>query len=367
MASVRVVHLSSVHPRHDVRVFHKEAVSVAKNYETFLVLADGEGNAVKGNVSIVDVGRPKSRIVRLLLTTWLVFFKAYALKASLYHFHDPELIPMALILKLLGKKVIFDMHENTDLQLLEKPWIPTLVRRPLSKVYSVCERIACSCFDHVVVPQYVMKDKYKLGSKTTVICNFPSSYENDAILSDGSRFELIYSGSVSNARGFENMLSLIEELIGFDSRYVLKIAGKLSENQIKKVDNSIASENIYLLGYLTKEELYRAYSTAGFGLILFNNVGQYGMAYALKLFEYMQNGLLVVMPNFGDWLTFNEDYQAGITIDPSNSKEIASQIHALSDEDLASIRASNKRLVSEVFTWSSQENKLFETYRAILE
>ena len=56
---LKVCHLTSVHPRNDVRIFQKECKSLAvAGYNTTLVVADGLGDQFLDDVSIIDVGKP---------------------------------------------------------------------------------------------------------------------------------------------------------------------------------------------------------------------------------------------------------------------------------------------------------------------
>lgn len=88
----KIVHLTSVHPRYDTRIFHKMCVSLATQpYEVSLVVADGKGDELIDGVSIIDVGsKAGSRVKRIINTVSNVFEKAKELDADLYHLHDPD-------------------------------------------------------------------------------------------------------------------------------------------------------------------------------------------------------------------------------------------------------------------------------------
>src|SRR6185312_4450739 len=103
-----VAHLTSAHPRNDTRIFLKMARSAAAaGYETVLVVADGQGEETKDGVRILDVGGGGGRLDRMLGATRRVLKTALQVDASLYHLHDPELLPVGLALKRRGKRVVF--------------------------------------------------------------------------------------------------------------------------------------------------------------------------------------------------------------------------------------------------------------------
>jgi len=90
------------------------------------------------------------------------------------------------------------------------------------------------------------------------------------------------------------------------------------------------------------------------------------MAYSLKLFEYMQNGMFVIMPNFGDWIKFNKNYNVGNNVPTNNYKETSGIIHNLNNEGLIKYANDNIKSVNDNFSWESQEIKLFKLYKELI-
>lgn len=69
-------------------------------------------------------------------------------------------MPVGLKLKKLGKKVIFDSHEDVDKDILSKEWIPKNLRSIVSFIYASYERYACKKFDYIVTATPHIRDKF---------------------------------------------------------------------------------------------------------------------------------------------------------------------------------------------------------------
>lgn len=367
---MKIAQLTSVHQRHDIRVFHKMSASFVKhNVDVYLVVADGLGDAVDQGVKILDVGKKEgNRLLRVLRSTSSVFRKAIKLDADLYQFHDPELIPVGVMLKLFRKRVIFDMHEHTAKQILIKDWIGSKFSRIIvSKLFYLFQIICIKFFDAVLVPQLCMKNEFiKYNKNTHLIANFPSrssiGFDIDNNIFDGTDIKLLYSGLVSEARGIYNMLNLLAKL---GSQYSLTIAGNMDDELLNKVKKHDQWERVNYLGYISQKELDEVYSEHDVGLILFNNVGQYYMSYSLKLFEYMRSGMVVVMPDFGDWPAFNAEFDVGYNVCTSNPESILDCLNSLSANAIESFSNRNKLLTQSKFNWDQEELNLLVVYKNI--
>src|SRR5690606_6500348 len=145
------VHLTSAHPRDDPRIFHKQCVSLARHgWRTVLVVADGMGNRESEGVRIIDMGRRPGRLRRILQTPWAMFQASMSIPGDAYELHDPELIPIGLLLRIRGKRVIFDSHENYPKGMLSKQYLPAWLRPGVAWTYALFERFACRFFDAVI-------------------------------------------------------------------------------------------------------------------------------------------------------------------------------------------------------------------------
>src|SRR5467141_3498823 len=109
----RVVHLTSVHPPFDVRIFHKECKSIVRAGYDVTLIASHDRDETRDGIRLKAIPKQSGRLSRMTRGFWSIYREALRQDADLYHFHDPELIPLGLLLRMKGKKVIYDVHENT--------------------------------------------------------------------------------------------------------------------------------------------------------------------------------------------------------------------------------------------------------------
>jgi len=369
-----ICHITTVHPRTDGRVFEKECKSLAQtDYTVALIVADGLGNDELDGVNVVDLGKSKfGRFGRLIITSFKALKKSLDLKAQIYHFHDPELIPIGLMLKVFGKNVVYDIHENLPLQILHKHWIPKILRDPISKLFAFIESFACKYFDALIVPQPSMKLSYsKVNANTELIANFvdikrisksPKQYNDKKRYSNS----LVHLGGLTQERGLFNMLNVLTEL---DESFSLILAGPINNTITKqKCKNHKEWRRVSYRGYISQSEVEAIYEESSIGLILYNNVGQYYLSYAIKLFEFMAKGIPVIMPNFGEWPAFNDQYKVGICVDVCDAKAIAKAITTLvgSPKKMEQLSLNGIKAIKEKFNWDNEAEKLLNVYEGIL-
>ena len=140
--NAKVCVLTTVHPPFDTRIFYKQARTLARaGYKVVLIAQHNRDEMVDG-VKIVALPKPRNRFARIFGLTWRAFHLALRERAEIYHFHDPELLPIGVLLKIFTRaKVIYDVHEDVPEQILTKHWIPCLLRRPLAGVFNAFEKL----------------------------------------------------------------------------------------------------------------------------------------------------------------------------------------------------------------------------------
>lgn len=354
----KVCILTSVHPLFDVRIFHKEAKSLVKAGYDVTLIAQHDKEEIVDEVKIINLQRPRNRIERMTKTVWSAYIKAVQVDADIYHFHDPELMPIALRLRKRGKRVIYDIHEDTRLQIILKKYVPPILRVLLSRAYALYEDYACRRFSALITPQQKMTLYYGNLNKTITVENFADLSTYPRRTSDFSKPVLFHAGGLSEDRGLYNMINAAKNITG---QFDFFVAGKIDKGAKSQFP-------LKYLGYLDQKQLLDVYRKSNIGIILYNNVGQHSMAGAVKCYEYMANSMPFIMPDFGDWLTFNQKYECGINVDVKNGKAVADAIHYLIDnpEKARALGENGRRWVEEKFSWQAAFKKLQVLYDEVI-
>ena len=359
------VHVTSVHPRYDIRILYKQCRSlVAHGYSVTLIVADDKGDERKDGVNILDAGRLPGRLNRMFVTTQRVFRIAATLDADVYHLHDPELIPIGLKLKRLGKKVIFDSHEDVPRQMFGKPYLGPISKRAGSVAFSLFERYACRRFDGIITATPFIRDKFlEINSRTLDINNFPMIGELDAEVPwTEKRDEICYVGGIEIIRGIREIVRACG-LLRTETR--LNLAGSFSEPALEtEVKAYPGWKRVNELGFLDRDGVRKLLGRSMAGLVVFHPLPNHIDAQPNKMFEYMSSGVPVIASDFPLWREIIEGNDCGLCVAPMDPQAIADAIdHLVKNPDLARRMGENGRqAVHETYNWSIEERKLLDFY-----
>jgi len=340
----------------------------SQNYSVSLVVADGIGDEINNDVNIIDVGEKSGgRLSRMTKTVRRVYERALELGADLYHLHDPELIPIGLKLKKLGKTVVFDAHEDLPKQLLGKPYLNRLTKQILSNTFALYERWACQKFDAIVTATPFIRDKFlSINTHTVDINNFPllgelANTSNWAEKND----EAVYVGGIAKIRGIEQII----QAVGLTQGVRLNLAGSFSEKEVETTVKGYPSwGQVNELGFLNRQEVSTVLAKSKVGIVTFLPAPNHIDAQPNKMFEYMSAGVPIITSNFPLWKEIVEGNQCGVCVDPLNPKAIAEAIQYLINNSVEAEEMGKKgRLaVEEQYNWAIEEKKLFKLYEELL-
>ncbi len=368
MARQKIAHVTSVHEHTDTRIFHKECRTLrGAGYQVVLIAPHTENETIQ-DIRIRAVPPPKKRLERMTRTLWNVYRAAIDENAQLYHLHDPELIVVGILLKLKGKKVIYDVHEDLPRQILSKGWIAPWLRRGISMAAEFMEGVAGRCFDKIIAVTPTIANRFP-SPKTTMVKNYPIVSElvlesPDSYVDRPHTVSYIAAG-ITVHRGLREMVDAIG-MLSREKQARLVLAGTISPPALRE-EEKIGWARVDEVGFLDRTGVRQLLSRTRIGLVVHHPLVNYVDSIPVKLFEYMAAGIPVVASHFPLWKEFVEGSDCGICIDPLDAKEVAAAIEWLLDHpEEASRMGENGRLaVQAVYNWEREAGELLRAYAEI--
>jgi glycosyltransferase involved in cell wall biosynthesis len=336
-------------------------------FEVHLIVADGKGDENHQGVNIHDVGKPIGRLRRFFKSSKSVLKKALKIEAHIYHFHDPELMRISKHLIKNGKKVIYDAHEDVPRQVLDKAYIPSIVRKPLSRFLERYEDRVVSRLDGIVTVTPRLEKRFLKNNKNVVqIRNYPKIKEFNADSLEASIKEnaVCYVGGITKVRGVLNMV----EAMKYQSDTKLLLGGTFESEELR--NNTLKSDgwkNVSELGFLSRIEVKETLSKSIAGLVVLEPTKSYVDSIPVKMFEYMMAGIAVIASDFQYWRNLIEAEDCALFVDPKKPEEISAAIIKLVDnKELASeMGERGRKAVLEKFNWAIEEKKLIDFYKRL--
>ena len=364
----KVVHLTSVHPPFDVRIFHKECVSLVRVCQDVVLVAPHERDEIRDGVRIKAVAKldSKGRVHRMTCTVWRVCRAALEERARVYHFHDPELIPVGLWLRLRGAHVIYDVHEDLPCQILSKYWVPKPLRGILAKGAEMAEGVASRFLDAIVAAEPTIAARFP-NKKTVLVQNFPIS--NELVSVEGLPYVsrppwIVYVGGITVIRGVFEMVKAMEVVAEeFSPRLVL--AGSFSPAALEEEVRRLRGwRRVEFLGWQSRQQVAHLLGRARAGLVLLHPTRKYSQAQPVKLFEYMSTCLPVIASDLPLLREIVNGTGCGLLVDPLDPQAIAEAIEYMltHPEEAATMGRRGREAVESHYDWSFEEKKLLALY-----
>lgn len=374
----KVCILTTVHPPFDTRIFHKQAKTLVQAGYDVTLIAQHDTDEVVGGIKIIALPRPRNRFARIFGLTWRAYRLAVRERADVYHFHDPELLPVGVVLRLLTqKRVIYDVHEHYPNAIMSKDWLPLVVRRLVKIAFVFIEPLLVSRLNAVVYTTPLVGKRYaRFKVKSVRVENYPLLEMFEGVhLADLEKREkrLVYLGGLTRIRGILELIegfSLLQErcpdldlcLIGrpdpdFFGQEIERHCERLGVAEKVRVIPPVPYGSI-------KDYLARCF----IGIVTYLPYPNHTSCLPNKLFEYMACGLPVIASDFPLYREVIEGANCGKLVDPTKPVEIARAIEETLEDPKGWCEMSRNgyQAFRTKYNWTNETERLLAVYEELL-
>jgi glycosyltransferase involved in cell wall biosynthesis len=366
---VKIVHVGYEHRFDDTRIFLKECKSLKQlGHQVTFITSDKNGateESVIDGIEVKIINLRGRRIIRQFRYNRELIDLLLKENADLYFIHEIVLVGIGKKLIRKGKRVIYDMHEDSPRQIrtqLSNGKLKMLA--PLGeKLVEKWENGLLRRADGVLLVTDIQEPRMHVQKVKNweMIFNFPIL--QDAEQTFEKKRQICYAGGISEERGITNLVKLMEVL---DCE--LAIAGEMDGSYRSDLQNYRGFSKVREKGYLSKKQIGELYGESLVGMCTLLNTPNHYYSFPIKLFEYMNAGLPVVCSNFPNMKKVIEGNDCGILVDPENLQEIREAVEKLlNNSELAAKMGERGRVaVREKYNWEREEKKMVNLIERIV-
>lgn len=303
------------------------------------LIARGSRSDVPKNCNFLPLSEsgtfPGWRLVRQM-QGW---FLAVRSRASVIIIHDPDLLPVGIVVQILPlqRRIIFDSHEDY-VEKFSSRWVASFPGWLLSLSFRVMLKIFLYVGGKFFAPTESICEQ--LGSTaSTLVPNQPSAAMNKKLVESLETlescspldcrqvFRVVYVGSIAAARSLQTWIDPLTRLEGAPLEIVL--AGPVAKNARAWLHVGLQDSTVSYIGEVNYLEVPALLSTADCGVIILPNTKAYREGIPTKLYEYLGSGLPVVMSNFESFRKVVDEVNgAGFYCDPDDEKSVQDAFRA---------------------------------------
>lgn len=350
--SRRLLVVSTVHPSDDPRIRHKLIATLQQEWDvTFAGKGRGPVDQRGLNWRELNGGR-----VRRWFGAGRLLVRSRYDVASI---HDPELLPLGIVASLLGRKVVFDVHENVPGQLRTKEWLPRLVRRPLAVLSRWLLRVGEKRLEITLAEsgyQKLFADEHPV---------FPNYLAGDLPEPKPANDEvgIVYLGDVTEARG----LAVVVEAAAQAGTDTFTIMGRCAPALKARLLALAATTNLKLVfrGFVRPTEALRVAAAAQLGLSPLLDTPNYRQSLPTKVLEYLAVGLPTLASDLPGTREVVGDKPGVVLVEPGDVAAWSKAIRSASDD--VELRLQAQQGVPEIlalYMWPSAAVAQF--YRSLV-
>jgi hypothetical protein len=360
---MKVCMLSSVHSADDIRIVEKEARSLSAQGHAVTVVARPPGPRHSGDIEFKLIDVPTvSRWKRPWVNGRAAVTLARSTRPDVVHFHDPELIPFALMLQRHGCKVIYDVHEDVPADIYSKTWIPSLLHPTVARGAEMVERTSARRFDAIIAATPAIADRFRgYGARVSLVRNSVRLEEFTEPSLDTKRHrQAVYIGHASFNRG---LVEMVEACAAADLPLVL--AGSIGTTEadwLRKSTTGIVSR-----GKLGRSEIATLLNASLVGLCLFQREPNHLHAMPTKIFEYMAAGLPIITSDLPKSKEIVEAAGCGFSVSLNDPTALVDKLAMLAADPrrATGLGLAGRIAVCKDYNWEHDAATLGDLYREI--
>ena len=375
MKRVKVLLISPCHPPTNLRIMGNQAPALAKHYEVVCLLP---GKTANIQSRIRFIGLPFFRWLgwRLLLVHPLILLYIIRLQPSIVHIYMPELLPVALLSRLFGVRVVYEVQENLRLKFDRKQRNNNLVFQWAFVGFEWLARRFCY---HIFTEDSYFATYSQLLLPYAIVHNYPNPAFFDTLQPADSSAEpvtdgphLLYVGVVSFDRGLDTMIRVVAQLLTAYPGIRLHLFGRstVTQPELESLpDYTLVRDNLLFYGHTAPQKSYANVNRYVAGLALLKPVGDYPGSYPTKLFEYMALGLPVIAADFPLYRPIIESARCGYCVNPFESTTIAQHLTWLLQRPVEAQQMGQRgrRAVACSYNyWQTEADHLLNLYNKIV-
>lgn len=358
---MRVLVVTVVHTPLDARIHHRQiramvgagwSVTYAAPWEATATPPAAAGRSVLALDLPRAAGRrrlPALRAARRLLAE-------QGPRHDLVVVHDPELL-LALGRRRRLPPVVLDVHEDLAASLVDRPWVPGPLRRPVAALARRLERHAERRL-HLLLAEEAYASRFRRPHP--VVRNLPPLPPAPPPPGDD---RVVYVGRISRGRGVAELLALARRLGPGEPR--VELVGRPDDDVRAEVEAAHADGALVWHGWLPNDEAFGVLAGALAGLSLLHDLPNYRVSLPTKVVEYLAAGLPVVTTPLPAAAALVREADAGIVVDVGDLDATLAAVRRLAaDPDAAAAMGRRGReLVARDWSWEREREVFLDALR----
>lgn len=309
--------------------------------------------------------RHRAQRIRL---DWETYHHARRTPALVYHFHDFDFLPWAVLLhRRLRRPVVYDCHENyPEDTLYHKPWIFRPLRLPLSLAVRALENWGVRRLKNCIVVVPSLTDRFRrLGVEPILIRNFSRLEPQPELPHD---LALLYAGSISEFYGADTLLDVARVLKRRGEPYPLIVPDRFSSVMLRaRFTRAVEREGlpVKVVPQVPPRELHRLMRLGAIGLVTDQNTPTMAHGMHAKFFDYMASGLPMVAGDLPNAHALIQSAKCGVLVEPENAEAFVDAATALLRDPVQRevFRQNGFRAFGEEYSWRAERDRLLAYVR----